>query len=117
MSPDILGEALGAVSLALLIVYVVIKEVVVKKANNTNEKTAVDHPFYCQAGKYETRITKLESRCASNDDNIHRLEQKIDRNSVKIDQAVENLSQVKMDVSLVLQAVEWIKADRKSNGR
>ena len=113
MSPDILGEALGAVSLSLLIVYVVIKEVVVKR----NNEKKLDHPFYCQAGKYESRITSLESRCSSNDDNIHRLEAKIDRNSEKIDQAVHATNEIRTDVRLIAETVRWIKADRTANGR
>lgn len=110
-------SAIGVAFLAVAAVYVIVREVVVPKIKGDRDQhTRPDHPFYCQVNKYESRISKLESRCVSNDDNIKRLEDKIDANSAKIDKVTLASLAVQSDLSHVREIVEWIKRDRENGG-
>jgi uncharacterized coiled-coil protein SlyX len=103
-------SAIGVAFLAVALVYVITREVIVPKIKGDAAKQSPhDHPFYCQAGKFESRISKLETRCTANDANVERLEKKIDHN-------IEVTSKVQADVSAIREAVVWIKADRENGG-
>jgi hypothetical protein len=113
------ADPLGIAALALLITYVLVREVVVPKAKaeSSPENDGLKHPFYCQAGKFDSRIAKLEARCTANDMNFSKLEHKIDQVDAKLNQSISHVAGIRADVSWVRDAVRWIKADRENGGK
>jgi hypothetical protein len=107
LEPTGMGLALAAV----LLVFLIIKEVVIPKVKS-REDEGMPHkqPFYCQAGKYESRISHLESQSDSNDDNIRRLEKKVDK-------TIENTGKIQADVSAVREIVSWIRSNGSRDAR
>jgi hypothetical protein len=95
--------AMGLGLAALLLVFLVTKEILIPKVKSKRDESMPRDPhFYCQAGKFEHRISVLEKECDTNRSNLHRLESKIDK-------TIESTAKIQTDVAVVRQIVSWMK--------
>ena len=113
LEPTALGVALAAIGLALAVILLVEKIVLPRlRERNVVKKGTHEHDsnIYCQVGKYESRISKLEQHGTGVDGRLRKFEKKIDAIS-------ENTGAIAVDMAKVKEAVEWMRDDhKKRNG-
>jgi hypothetical protein len=102
-------SAMGLAIAALLTVFLVMKELVIpkwkeRKANGGDSmgNHVQDGRLFCQAGRYEERISRLEEHDVGLDRDLARLEKKVDR-------AVDQCSTIAGDLRYVRSIVDWMK--------
>lgn len=97
--------AMGLAIAAMLVVFLIIKEIIVPKAKNN--KTNQEH-YNCLTGLYERRISKLE-QCNVN------IDKRLDEIGSIIIVNTEKLDSVKEDVSTVKGILEGMRGSGKRN--
>jgi hypothetical protein len=112
MTEQLEPSAMSLALAALLLVYLILKELVLPKFRKANGDDGGSHHFrrdgrlWCQAGKFEERISKLEQHDIFSDRDIKRLE-------AKIDKFIETSGAIATDVAVVKEIVESMRTNER----